>query len=121
MELKIGKRYLITQNRVDNNYLEIDADFEDKKVDSEVPKLISEVTVDEISTSGKYIKFNTFTGFPVNSNNWEEIDTIDILEELPDKKVKDDEVTQNNVYKKLIEVLTKPLDKKINKRKKCKK
>jgi hypothetical protein len=120
MELKVGKRYLIARN-FGSNCPEIGVDFEVKEIDGEVPKLISEVTVDEISISGKYVKFNTFTRFPVNSNNWEYIDVIDILEELPDRKIKDGEVTQNNVYEKLIEVLTKTSDKKINKRKKCKK
>ena len=114
MELKVGKRYLIIRGI-------IDADFEKEPDNKETLKLINEVTIDEISTSGKYVKFNTFTRFPVNSNSWEEIDTINVLEELPDRKTKDNEVTQNNVYEKLMEILTKLLDKKINKRKKCKK
>lgn len=116
MELKVGKRYLIVKDFINNHIdaaLEIGVDFDSEKVG----EVISEIVVDEISISGEYVKFNSFVGFPVNVNQWNRIDSIRILEELPDKKIKDGGVTQDNIYEKLIEMLTKTLDKKINKRK----
>ena len=125
MELKVGKRYLIIQSLASNcvgSVLEIDADFESKEIDTKEHRLVSEIIINELSLSGEYVKFNNCSiyGLPMQASSWNRIDSINVLEELPDKK-ENNEVTQSNVYEKLLEVLTKVLDRKISKRKKCKK